>query len=508
MLDGSRHGGNKLARGRDTSGEMVLLGRDLWTAIVILLFSWVLFAALEQRPFQLQGAVIESLVERGRLYFVNGNMKESVFQNLDTNTPSFRYLFNIFPYGGVFHVNHAPGQFLLAGPWYSAIVKLGWRFETDEQFVWRFLVWTLTAPLGALGVMCVFILARKWDLPWSESVLTAAVLAVCSPWWAASGVLYHDTLAVALILIGSTLWQCRRSSDGIWAHIACCAAGLLLGYSIVTTYLVVPIALLICGFILVSRPLPREGLFFALGFLPTLAILPITNWIAFGSILATGYSAGGFDQNYPSPFDLANAWEKARFYLWHGDYGLLSLFPVFLLGAFGLLFWRPAPNPLKRLLLTLLGVHFLFIISMEHHGSVGWGMGRFFLPLYPILVFGLPAMWNLAGWKGSAGRALVFATMMVSAVYSAAGAWYGVAGIMEPAVPTLKEMLIIGNYELYRGLFLLALIAGAVGELVVQWLGAPGPQVARTGSIQLPQELSRPVKSRPAGTARRNRRRK
>ena len=116
MLDGSRHGGNKLARGRDTSGEMVLLGRDLWTAIVILLFSWVLFAALEQRPFPLQGAVIESLVERGRLYFVNGNMKESVFQNLDTNTPSFRYLFNIFPYGGVFHVNHAPGQFLLAGP--------------------------------------------------------------------------------------------------------------------------------------------------------------------------------------------------------------------------------------------------------------------------------------------------------------------------------------------------------------------------------------------------------
>ena len=90
---------------------------------------------VEQRPFTLQGAVVEALVERGRLHFVHGNIKEvaneRVFENLDTKTAAFRELFNIFPYGGRYYVNHAPGQFLLAAPWYAVCVHLGWRFATD-----------------------------------------------------------------------------------------------------------------------------------------------------------------------------------------------------------------------------------------------------------------------------------------------------------------------------------------------------------------------------------------
>lgn len=50
--------------------------RDTRVAIAVLLASWALFAALEQSPFKLQGAVLESLVERGRLHFVRGHMKD------------------------------------------------------------------------------------------------------------------------------------------------------------------------------------------------------------------------------------------------------------------------------------------------------------------------------------------------------------------------------------------------------------------------------------------------
>jgi hypothetical protein len=221
-----------------------------------LLICWVLFAVVEQGPFSLQGAVVEALVERGRLYFVRGSMKESVnesvFENLDTNTASFRDLFNVFPHGGLYHVNHAPGQFLLAAPWYAATVRLGWRFETHERLVWRVLVWTLTAPLGALGVMCVFILARRWDVPWIEALFASMALALCSPWWPASGVLYHDSLAVALILIGGAIWQCRLTRPGIGAIVSPTAAGFLLAFGVVTTYLVAPIILLICGFMLAA----------------------------------------------------------------------------------------------------------------------------------------------------------------------------------------------------------------------------------------------------------------
>ena len=52
---------------------------------------------------------------------------------------------------------------------------------------------------------------------------------------------------------------------------------------------------------------------------------------------------------------------------------------------------------MRQLLLLLAAVHYLFIVTMEHHGSVGWGMGRFFLPLYPILALGLPAFFHALG---------------------------------------------------------------------------------------------------------------
>ena len=82
--------------------------RDRWTAISLLLLCWLLFAAFEQSPFKLQGAVLEALVERGRLHFTRGNMSGIMFENLDTNTPSFRFLFNIFRHEERYYVNHAP----------------------------------------------------------------------------------------------------------------------------------------------------------------------------------------------------------------------------------------------------------------------------------------------------------------------------------------------------------------------------------------------------------------
>jgi hypothetical protein len=62
---------------------------------------------------------------------------------------------------------------------------------------------------------------------------------------------------------------------------------------------------------------------------------------------------------------------------------------------------------------------------MRHHGSVGWGMGRFFLPLYPLLAAGLPALWELESWKGFAARVVVIAAMVYSFVFTLAGVWYG-----------------------------------------------------------------------------------
>ena len=68
---------------------------------------WVLYAAIPQRgpELSLVGAQLENIVERGRLHFVQGEMiGPTRFLNTETQTESFRVLFNVFPAGDVFRV--------------------------------------------------------------------------------------------------------------------------------------------------------------------------------------------------------------------------------------------------------------------------------------------------------------------------------------------------------------------------------------------------------------------
>jgi hypothetical protein len=212
--------------------------------------------------------------------------------------------------------------------------------------------------------------------------------------------------------------------------------------------------------------------------------------VSFGSPFVTGYSAGGFEKNYPSPFDLVNAWEKVGFYLWDYQYGLLGMFPVFLVGAVGLLWSSPVKPSVRRLLIGLMTAHFLFIITMKHHGSVGWGMGRFFLPLYPILAFGISAFSNLAEWKQHAARTLLFSTMIYSAVFALAGVRYGVQGVMEPGVPTLKFRFMLDYSAFLQGLIWVAIIAGVIVELIYSTFRSNPELVQRSASHQSRQTIS------------------
>jgi hypothetical protein len=302
-------------------------------------------------------------------------------------------------------------------------------------------------------------------------------------------VLYHDALAVALILLGLMIWQVRPTGGGFGASLCALAAGFLLAFSVVTTYLVLPVVLLICLALLVSRPSRRAMVYFFLAFLPTLSVLPISNAMVFGSPFATGYSAGGFDQNFPSPLNLANAWEKMGFYLWHSEYGLLWSFPVFFLGAIGLTLGAPLQPRTRQLLLLLAAVHYLFIVTMEHHGSVGWGMGRFFLPLYPILALGLPTFFHLSGWPGKVARGVVFCALFYSVILAVAAANYGIHGVMEPSAWTLKQRVMADYGDFHQRLFWLALVAGILGETVLQVFAAgKRPVVAGNGRRSRPRE--------------------
>jgi len=85
-----------------------------------------------------------------------------------------------------------------------------------------------------------------------------------------------------------------------------------------------------------------------------------------------------------------------------------------------------------------------------------------------ILAFGLPALWDIKGSKGHAVRALLFAALLWSGVFALAAASYGVQGVMEPGLPTLKLRLMFDHSQLFKGLFWLTMIGGILAELLYQ----------------------------------------
>jgi hypothetical protein len=222
--------------------------------------------------------------------------------------------------------------------------------------------------------------------------------------------------------------------------------------------LVVPVAVGLIVFWVIRPRDPKARVALVLGGLPPVVALAAYHTLAFGAPWRTGYGEGGFSMNYPS-ISLANSLEKLHFYLTHPEYGLLFLFPLFVLGAYGLL---RTQWPRERLMAigSLVLIHFLFILSIEHHGSVGYGIGRFFLPLFPLLALGLPAIMDYEGRRMFILRALLVTSVIVSVFHAWAGAWYGLQGVMEPQLANMSQRLGLELPLLYPLLHILALILG------------------------------------------------
>ena len=438
--------------------------RAFW---VLFLALWALYAAIPQRGPQLSlvGAELENVVERGRLHFVEGEMiGPARFLNTETRTESFRVLFNVFPAGDVYRVNHAPGLFLVAAPIYAASSALGFRFESHESLVWWILILTLVAPLGAAGVACLFLILSRWGVERRWAVRSALAFGVASPWWAGSGLLNQDSVALSALLAAGALLEGTYDLDGTYdsgsrrAWAALGLGGFLVGLSILTSYLVVPVAvgLTVAWGIRHKDPKARAAL--VLGGIPPVVLLAGYHTLAFGAPWRTGYGAGGFSLNYPS-IDPANSMEKLHFYLTHPEYGLVFLFPLFVLGLLGLFRTRWPPRRLVAIG-SLVLIHLVFILSIEHHGSVGYGMGRFFLPIFPLLALGLPAALDYEGPRIFMLRVLLASAFLVSVFHAWAGAWYGLQGVMEPALASMRQRLGLELPLLYPLLYVLALVLG------------------------------------------------
>ena len=439
----------------------MMLGSERRAFWVLFLALWALYAAIPQRgpESSLVGAQLENIVERGRLHFVEGEMiGPTRFLNTETQTESFRVLFNVFPAGDVFRVNHAPGLFLIAAPVYAASTVMGLRFESHESVVWWILIVTLVAPLGALAVACLFVILSRWGVGQRTAFWSALAFGIASPWWAGSGLLNQDSVALAALLAAGALLEGAYDSGSRRAWAALGLGGFLVGLSILTSYLVVPVAVGLIVFWGIRHRDPKARAALVLGGLPPVVVLAGYHTLAFGAPWRTGYGEGGFSLNYPS-IDLANSLEKLHFYLTHPEYGLVFLFPLFVFGLLGLLRTR-WPRPRLIAIGSVVSIHLVFILSIEHHGSVGYGIGRFFLPLFPLLALGLPAIMDYEGRRIFILRVLLVSALFVSTFHAWAGAWYGLQGVMEPQLVNMSQRLQLELPLLYPLLYILAVMLG------------------------------------------------
>jgi hypothetical protein len=286
------------------------------------------------------------------------------------------------------------------------------------------LQWSLVAPLASVAVTSLYRIARSLGRGQAVSLAAALGFGLASPWWGSASVLYHDSMAVALILIAVDLWLSSAAANRTAAQLRTLIAGVLLGWSVFTTYLVIPIVGVLVLVMLTARRQGAAALL--LGFLPVAGLLPLMNFLAFGSPVRTGYSAFLFEVNYPHPFDLRNILEKAYFYLLSPRDSVTFMWPVFGLAAVNLLHGKVDLGPKVRWsLVSLVGVHLLFCMTMPSNGDVGWGSGRFVLPVFPGLALAIPGLRTLQGWAAAFHRPLLLGTFLYSGFHGLAAAYYG-----------------------------------------------------------------------------------
>lgn len=370
------------------------------TALLILLTFWIIYGLTPNEPFVLQGAMLEQFVERGRLYFVDGQLQGSALINRETQTEQFKIIpFNMFEYNGRYYVNHSVGQFVLGWPWYRACLFLGLRFSDHYEQVWQILRWTLIAPMGALAVAALFIIATQLGGSRTLGFLTSIVAGLGTPWWATATHYYHDMFGTSLLVTGTAAGLIYSRYSGPRQLALLILSGICMGWSIFTTYLVGPLALLITCIFLFRQQTFVGQMILGVTFLVAAGLLPLTNLFLLGSLMTTGYSRMEVFILYPTPWDLPNLLEKLNFYLFSPGVSLWSLFPGLMLACF----WSSPSRPEKdavasealsgktrAIIIALAIAHLLYISSMQAYGFVAWGMGRFFIPEFFLLSLLVP----------------------------------------------------------------------------------------------------------------------
>jgi hypothetical protein len=315
---------------------------------------------------------------------------------------------------GRYYTNHGLGQSVLAVPFFV----MGSLFGNAKFAV------SLLGPLVSAGACVVlFLLALRLGFQIALASCVALMAGLCTQIWAESKSPFDHHIETLFVLV--CVWQVVsfRHDERRWRLVL---AGSALGFAAltrVTTVLWLP-SLLLFGYlsgkpVSVGKRLKRflhEGVPFAAGLAPWIALLFWYNHSRFGSIWEAGYSLWAAQRrldNFSNPLLLGLAGELVS-----PGKGVLVYCPILLLALVGCrTFLRSRRSLGYCLILASIGYFMFFAKYRAWHGDNAWGP-RYLTFLMPYWMLFAGAAWesleqsNAVSWRWTA-RAIVSASFLL-----------------------------------------------------------------------------------------------
>jgi hypothetical protein len=383
------------------------------------------------------------------------------------------------------------GMTLAAGPFYWAGQWLPRVGAARAALLTNSLVTALTAVL-------LFLYVVELGYRPGTGLLVALGYGLGSIAWVYARYLFAEPLA-ALGLIGTAYFLLRRRQRlSAWDA---ALGGAALGLAVITRaeyLLALPFFLAYLGAgSRRSRPVP-----FLLSLAVVVAIIPVYNWLRFGSFLETGYSA---ELIFSTPL-----LEGLGGFLFSPGRSIFLYCPIVLAGLGGM-FLLLKEHRREGWLIGVLSLAFLLFYSAWHSWHGGWSWGpRLLLPVLPLLLVPVAPLWE---WGRASGSRLLVVGLALLAGFSVAVQVPGVAvdfsrylkELMEADLSQWAPILdprytpLIGHLKLlWRGDFDLAWVRNGA----VQWellLPAVGLVIAASAALLWELPVEPPAGLQPAG---------
>ena len=326
---------------------------------------------------------------------------------------------------GKFYAQYAPGFPLMLAP----VVLLGdsinehlprlkanyqWPHRDDQDIAPRILISYFNIPVTAIAAGLLTLLVTRLGYSIGAAVFTGLSFAVSTFAWGQARIVFVEPLQGLLLLSGALLLFRATRARSV-------AGGAMLALAIlvkITSILALPAFLLLPneqGELLCRRRSTLAGLIIPV--VIALGAYGYYNWIRFGGLTATGYSAtfGGTPQSSWSP--IGNP--------------LVGLYGLLLSPGRGVLWYAPliavagvsarhfySERPVTGRAFVVLAAAWLAAHSAISGWEGGWGWGpRYLLPVLPFLLVPLAI-----AWRSSKGKLACLAMFVVGVVVQLPGA--------------------------------------------------------------------------------------